>query len=338
MRPWWLSVASFCLLFCLASAPLPVGSSDAAIPIQIEEWEVPFGGHPRDPFAAGADAIWFVGQRAHYLGRFTPATGAFFKWDLPDAAGPHNLIVGSDGIVWYAGNRRGHIGRFDQQSGAFEKIAMPDAAARDPHTLVFSKDERYVWFTVQNGNFVGRLTLADRTTDLIAVPTLRARPYGIKMAPDGTPWIVLLGTNKLASVDPQTLALTEYEIPAGGARPRRLEVTSDGRVWYADYGRGYLGMYDPAAGSFKEWAMPSGANSRPYGMASNGESRVWVVETGVFPNMFVEFDTQTERFSSATRIPSGARTVRHMDFHAATQAVWFGTDANTLGRAIVGGE
>lgn len=75
-----------------------------------------------------------------------------------------------------------------------------------------------------------------------------------------------------------------------------------------------------------------------YGMASNGESRVWVVETGVFPNMFVEFDTQTERFSSATRIPSGARTVRHMDFHAATQAVWFGTDANTLGRAIVGGE
>ncbi len=119
---------------------------------------------------------------------------------------------------------------------------MPNAAARDPHTLVFSKDERYIWFTVQNGNFVGRLTLADRTTDLISVPTLRARPYGIKIAPDGVPWIVLLGTNKLASVNPQTLALTEYEIPAGGARPRRLETTSDGRVWYADYGRGYLGL------------------------------------------------------------------------------------------------
>ena len=338
MRPWWLSVWSFCFLFSLAVAPLPAGSADAPSPIQIEEWEVPFGGRPRDPFAAGADAIWFVGQGAHYLGRFTPATGAFFKWDLPDAAGPHNLIVGSDGIVWYAGNRRGYIGRFDPQSGAFENVAMPDAAARDPHTLVFSKDERHIWFTVQRGNFVGRLTLADRIVDLIAMPTPRARPYGIKIAPDGRPWIVLLGTNKLVSIDPQTLALTEYEIPAGGARPRRLEVTSDGRVWFADYSRGYLGMYDPAAGSFKEWAMPSGANSRPYGMASNGESRVWVVETGVFPNMFVEFDTQTERFSSATRIPSGARTVRHMDFHAATQAVWFGTDANTLGRAIVGGE
>lgn len=138
-------------------APLPVGAADAPNPIQIEEWEVPFGGHTRDPFAAGADTIWFVGQRAHYLGRFTPATGAFFKLDLRDAAGPHNLIVGSDGIVWYAGNRRGHIGCFDPPSGVFEKVAMPDAAARDPHTLLFSKDERYIWFTVQNGKIVGCL-------------------------------------------------------------------------------------------------------------------------------------------------------------------------------------
>ena len=126
MHPWLFSVASFCFLFCLASAPLPVGATDAPFPILIEEWEVPFGGQPRDPFAAGADAIWFVGQRAHYLGRFTPATGSFFKWDLPEAAGPHNLIVGSDGIVWYAGNHRGYIGRFDPQSSVSEKVAMPD--------------------------------------------------------------------------------------------------------------------------------------------------------------------------------------------------------------------
>ena len=112
----------------------------------------------------------------------------------------HNLIVGSDGIVWYAGNRRGYIGRFDPQSGAFENVAMPDAAARDPHTLVFSKDERHIWFTVQRGNFVGRLTLADRIVDLIAMQTRRARPYGIKIAADGRPWIVLLGTNKLVSI------------------------------------------------------------------------------------------------------------------------------------------
>src|SRR5690606_10992748 len=225
----------------------PEAAAETLNPITIDEWDVPFGGRARDPFAAGEDEVWFVGQRGHYLARFQPSTGEFFKRDLPDEAGPHNLIVGSDGIVWYAGNLRGYIGRYDPATDEIEKIEMPDPAARDPHTLVFDASEEHILFTVQGGNFVGRLTIADRAVDLIPVPTPRARPYGIKIAADGTPWIVLLGTNKIASVDPESLTLTEHEIPHAAARPRRLEITADGRIWYADTGRGYLGMYDPSA-------------------------------------------------------------------------------------------
>ena len=326
---------SIAIFFCLPISCSPVGAADAINPIEIEEWEVPYGGRPRDPFAAGGDKIWFVGQSGNYLARFTPSTGAFFKRDLSDSPGPHNLIVDSDGIVWYAGNRKGYIGRYDPASGDIETIEMPGSAARDPHTLVFDEGERHIWFTVQGGNFVGRLTIASRTVDLIEVPTSRARPYGIKLAPDGTPWIVLLGTNKLASVDPGTLGLTEHVIPARGARPRRLAVARDGRIWYADYRRGYLGRYDPKARSFREWALPSGGRSRPYGMALDNDGRIWVVETGVSPNLFVGFDTRTERVFSVTPIPSGAGSVRHMDYHAGSGAVWFGTDRNTLGRALV---
>ncbi len=304
-------------------------------PVDIQEWEVPYEGRPRDPFAASADEIWFVGQAGNYLARFTPSTGEFFKRVLPDAARPHNLIVDSAGIVWYAGNRKGYIGRYDPDSDRIEKIPMPNPAARDPHTLVFDEDERHIWFTVQGGNFVGRLTVAGRAVDLIPVPTAYARPYGIKLAPDGTPWVVLLGTNKLASIDPGTLALTEHVIPAADARPRRLEVTSDGRIWYADYRRGYLGRYNPDSKTFSEWALPSGGDSRPYGMASDERDRVWVVETGISPNQFVGFDTRTERVISVTPIPSGAGSVRHMNYHAGTGTVWFGTDRSTLGRARV---
>jgi virginiamycin B lyase len=303
----------------------PIASGDELDPVQIDEWEVPYEGRVRDPFAAGADEIWFVGQRGHYLGRFTPSTGEFFKRDLPDDAGPHNLIVGSDGIVWYAGNLAGYIGRYDPDTDRIDKIPMPDSAARDPHTLVFDEGERHIWFTVQGGNFVGRLDTEDRSVDLIEVPTPRARPYGIKIADDGTPWIVLFGTNKLASVDPQTLELTEHEIPASGARPRRLEITGDGRIWYADFSRG-----------FDEWALPSGDRARAYGMASDEQGRVWVVETGVSPNQLVGFDTDAKEIFSVTAIPSGAGAVRHMDYHMPTAGIWFGTDENTLGRARIG--
>lgn len=329
-----LAVSCLYAVFATAAA----NGAEEMNPVAIDEWQVPYDGRARDPFAAGADEIWFVGQRGHYVGRFTPSTGEFFKRDLPDSPGPHNLIVGSDGIVWYAGNLAGYIGRYDPVTDEIQKIEMPDPAARDPHTLVFDEGERHIWFTVQGGNFAGRVTLADRSVELIPVPTARARPYGIKLAPDGTPWIVLLGTNKLASIDPDTLALTEYEIPAAEARPRRLEVTSDGRIWFADFARGYLGVYDPDAEAFDEWELPSGRDSRPYGMASDEQDRIWLVETGASPNMFVGFDTRSERVFSVTAIPSGAGSVRHMDYHAPSSSVWLGTDNETLGRAIVGSE
>lgn len=325
---------SFC---CLVLAAAPLRGAEVMNPIVIEEWPNPHEGHGRDPFAAGADDIWFVGQRGHYLGRFTPSTGAFSKRDLPDSAGPHNVIVGSDGVVWYSGNLLGYIGRYDPEADEIAKIPMPDAAARDPHTLIFDAAEEHIYFTVQGGNFTGRLTLADQSVELIPVPTPRARPYGIKLAPNGTPWVVLLGTNKLASIDPETLALTEHVIPAQDARPRRLEITSDGRIWYADYARGYLGVYDPRDESFDEWALPSGDDSRPYGMASDEQDRVWVVETGVEPNLFVGFDTRAEKIFSITPIPSGAGSVRHMDYHAPSSSIWFGTDNETIGRALIGG-
>ncbi|HEX7081690.1 MAG TPA: lyase [Gammaproteobacteria bacterium] len=329
-------VAPAALSFAWLAAP-GVGAEEMN-PIEIDEWEVPFEGRARDPFAVGPDEVWFVGQRGHYLARFTPSTGEFFKRDLADEPGPHNLIVGSDGIVWYSGNLKGYIGRYDPKTDEIEMIAMPNPAARDPHTLVFDDGEEHIWFTVQGGNFVGRLTVADRSVDLIEVPTPRARPYGIKIAEDGTPWIVLLGTNKLASVDPETLELTEHVIPAEGARPRRLEITSDGRIWYADFARGYLGSYDPKTDEFAEWALPSGEDSRPYGMASDERDRVWVVETGVTPNQFVGFDTRTEQVISVTEIPSGGGSVRHMYYHMPSASIWFGTDEETLARAVVGSE
>lgn len=305
-------------------------------PVEIREWEVPYkGGRPRDPFAAGEDEVWFVGQVNGYLARLTPSSGAFFRRDLGEGAGPHNLIVDDSGIVWFAGNRNAYIGRYNPKTDEIERIEMPHKKAKDPHTLVFNADQSQIWFTVQHGNLIGRLAVADRAVDLIPVPSVGARPYGIKVAPDGTIWIVLLGTNKLASVNPETLALTEHTIPADEARPRRLEITEDGRVWYSDYTRGKLGCYDPKTRVFTEWSLPSGEQSLPYGTALDGEGRVWVVETGVQPNQFVGFDTKTEEIVSVTPVPSGGGTVRHMMYDPQTDAIWFGADTGTIGKAEV---
>ena len=306
--------------------------------VDIREWEVPWSeSRPRDPYVEPSGRVWFVGQRGHYVASLDPDSGEFKRYDLDPGTGPHNLIVAGDGLdaaVWYAGNRATHIGRLDPATGKIEKFVMPVEEARDPHTLVFDATGD-IWFTVQGGNYVGRLNTMSGEVSLIDVPTRLARPYGIKLNSKDEPWVVEFGSNKLARIDRKGLALEEIELPNSASRPRRLAITSDDSIWYGDYALGRLGRYDPETGAFKEWDLPSGNDSKPYGIAVDKNDRIWVVETGVQPNRFVGFDTASEEFLGGTDIPSGGGTIRHMYYHEPGGAIWFGTDTNYVGRAKV---
>jgi len=322
----FMSLTAAAVLFAL-----PTGVVQAADAVEIKEWEVPWeSSRPRDPWVLSADEVWFVGQRAHYAATFNPKTGEFKKYDLPDNAGPHTVIADERG-AWYAGNLAQHIGFIDAETKEIEQIPVPGEGRRDSHTMAFdSKDN--IWFTTQGGNQIGYLDTASRDISLHEVATKNARPYGIVVHND-QPWATLFGTNKLATVVDGDIK--EIDLPREDARPRRLAVTADGMVWYVDYAQGYLGRYNPTNGAIDEWRAPAAADSRPYGMAADKDGRLWFVETGVQPNRFVGFDPSNEQFMTPVEIGSGGGTVRHMYYDEATNSVWFGTDANTLGRATL---
>ena len=306
--------------------------------VEIREWLVPWSNsRPRDPYVDSAGRVWFVGQAGHYVANLQPETGEFIRYDLGPGTGPHNLIVAEDGssrTIWYAGNLKAHIGKLNPDTGKIAKIKMPDEKARDPHTLVFDSAGD-IWFTVQGGNFVGKLAVESGEVTLLAVPTKRSRPYGIVINSKDEPWVVEFGSNKLIRIERSTMTVEEIELPNDKSRPRRLQITSDDNVWYVDYALGMLGRYEPDEKRFTEWQMPSGKKSYPYGMAVDKYDRLWFVETGISPNRFVGFDTASEKFLAATNIPSGAGSVRHMYYFQPTGEVWFGTDTNYVGRAKV---
>lgn len=320
------------LLGWLLSGLLMTSLAQAEPTVEITEWEVPYEDSlPRDPWVGGPDLIWFVGQTDDYVGSLKPSTGEFKRYDLPEGAGPHTVISNKKG-VWYAGNRAGHIGLLDPTTGKIEKITLPGDGQRDVHTMDFTSDGN-IWFTVQHGNQIGYLNTKTREIKLHEVPTSGARPYGLIVHND-LPWVALFGTNKLATIDAQG-KVTEVVLPREEARPRRLAVTENGVVWYMDYAAGYLGRYNPQTTAIDEWKMPSGADSRPYAMANDDQGRLWFVETGVMPNRLVGFDPETEKFIKGVEIPSGGRTVRHMVFDPRQKTIWFGTDTNTIGKAVV---
>jgi virginiamycin B lyase len=160
-----------------------------------------------------------------------------------------------------------------------------------------------------------------------------ARPYGIVVDTDDRPWIAFMGTNAIGTVDPKTNLLRILKTPDPASRIRRIGITSDGRIWWTDAARGFLGTYDPRDETMKQWRSPGGEEAGLYAMAVDARDRVWFVETGSSPNRFVGFDPAAEAFVANEPVPSGGGSVRHMVFDPETSAVWFGTDAHTIGRA-----
>jgi virginiamycin B lyase len=169
--------------------------------------------------------------------------------------------------------------------------------------------------------------------DLVPVPTSNSRPYGIVVDSEDRPWVSEFAGGKIATIDPVTLDLREYELGSAETRPRRLMITTDGGIWYVDFAGGVLGRLDRETGAVREYELPGGARARPYGMVVDEDDIIWLVETGLQPNRFVGFDTKAEELVSVTDIPSGAGSVRHMYYDQERREVWFGTDSNTVGRA-----
>src|SRR5262245_18871243 len=181
---------------------------------KIELWPVPTpGSRPHDPLATRDGAIWYTGQLSGKLGRLDPKTGAIKEYPLktPQTA-PHGLVEDKDGNIWFTGNHMSLIGKLDPKTGDVTEYKMPDPKAKDPHTLAID-DNGIVWFTVQNGNMIGRLDSSSGAIKLVTSPTPNSRPYGLLINSKGIPVLVEFGTNKIANVDPNTMAIKEYALP-----------------------------------------------------------------------------------------------------------------------------
>jgi virginiamycin B lyase len=124
------------------------------------------------------------------------------------------------------------------------------------------------------------------------------------------PFFAEFGSNRIASIDPDTMSIHEFVLPDPASRPRRIGISSDDAIWFSDYSRGSLGRFDPKTGTTREWPSPGGPGSQPYGITVLDDI-VWYSESGVRPNTLVRFDPKSQKFQTWP-IPSGGGVVRNM--------------------------
>jgi len=333
MRPLKIALALSLAVSPFVVRPAAAQADRTAAASVPKLWSTPWDGRPRDPFADQKGNVWFVGQAGNYIGRLDPKTGEFKRYEIESGTHPHNLVVNAKGEVWFTGNANGTIVRLDPATGKTTAIPVPNGV-RDPHTMTFDHNGD-AWFTAQGAGYIGKLTTADGKIRLWKMEG-NSRPYGILIDSKGRPWFDLFGTNKIGTIDPKSGEFHAYTLPNDRARPRRIAITPDDVIWYGDYTRGYLGRLDPKSGKVDEWALPSGGMSMPYAMTSDDRGRVWLAETGPQPNRLVAFDPSQRKFTETIPIPANsANTIRHMTFDKSTRQIWFGGDANMVGRVHV---
>lgn len=295
----------------IASEPPKSPAAVADLRFTIHEWDVPSkGGHPHDPAVGSDGSLWFTEQMVSKLGRLDPKTGEMKEFPLKGPNdGPHGLVADRDGNIWYTGNFAAYIGKLNPRTGEVTQYKMPDAKAEDPHTAVFDS-HGILWFTVQVGNMVGRLDPQTGKIELKQPPTANSHPYCIAVNSKGIPFFCEFNSNKMASINPKTMQITEYPLPAT-ARPRRMGIAADDTIYFSDFAAGNLGHLDPVTGAVKMWPSPGGPKSQPYGMVITPDGMVWYSESGVKPNTLIRFNPKTEEFARAA-IPSGGGTVRNI--------------------------
>lgn len=213
------------------------------------------------------------------------------------------------GNIWFTANFARYIGKLDSRTGKVTEYKMPTEKADDPHSAAFDA-HGVLWFISQSGNRVRRLEPNTGKIELQEVPTESALPYGIQINSRGVPVFCELGTNKMASIDPKTMKITEYALPES-ARPRRLAIAADDTVYFTDFKSGHLGRLNMSTGEVKMYTSPGGSESNPYGIAITTDGMVWYSESGVNPNSIIRFEPKTETFAKAN-IPSSGGAVRNM--------------------------
>ncbi|MEQ8861500.1 MAG: carboxypeptidase regulatory-like domain-containing protein [Pseudomonadales bacterium] len=205
--------------------------------------------------------------------------------------GPHSLdLRRQDGryYVTNAGSRS--IGVFNPGTREWEPSYFIDAetGANYPHTIRVDK-KGIVWFTLAGSEHVGRLDPDSGKIDILKLPNVvpggisgGTQPYGIDINPvDDRMWYGRLFGDRIGTVDPVSLEITEYDSPVRG--PRRMRFDEDGVLWVTGYSEGELARVDVSKGfESKVYAMPEfapGYRPAPYALGVHPDTQdIWVNE------------------------------------------------------------
>ena len=148
----------------------------------------------------------------------------------------------------------------------------PVPAGSHPHDVAPAADGG-VWYTAQTAGALGHLDPVTGKTRYVELGE-RSAPHGVIVGPDGAPWVTDGGLNAIVRVDPRSMSVQRYPLPAdrGWANLNTATFDHRGILWFTGQG-GVYGRLDPKTGKVEVFDAPRG--SGPYGICTTPSGSVY---------------------------------------------------------------
>ena len=294
----------------LPDVDLPVGGKFSGLALPIGVFSGKHGPHSTAETEDGK--IWITNSLSSRLMAYSPEDNKFETFDIgADSMYLHTIRADKKGRLWFTVVASNQVGVFDPKTKQLDLLDLPaNGIARwVTDAMLPTLAEVGSWFPRENIPIKwSHHKIFNMGREVMNFP------YGIDINPkDGSAWYVKLYANKIGRVDPDTLAIEEFDTPAVG--PRRPRFASDGMMWIPGFDTGVLVRFNPETREFKEFKLPTLAPNEyetPYALNVHPVTGVVWMTSNQSDRIF-SFDPKTEGFTSYP-LPTRVSFLRDMVF------------------------
>ncbi len=301
----------------------------------VTEWNV--GQGPQELAMGPAGGVYFTERWADHIGRILPS-GNFYTSEAAGATGSEPMGVACDttgvGTLWYTQRSAGKLTRLTLGGLLFDVLMGQSpttrSASRSATALVPTTTTVAPNVTPGNPYLPPGIALAPSTTSgpyieyTIGGGADRLRDLAI--APDGTIF-VSTETRSIRQFNPSAATVLYHDLPADSTS-YLVDVDTAGQVWFTESIGGRIGCLDPSSGDVVEWAI---AGSQTLGIVVAPDGTAWFTDrTG---SRIGHLDPSTNVVTLYALAAGSGPTDIAID---AAGDVWFVTEANGVGRLVLG--
>jgi len=180
---------------------------------------------------------------------------------------PVGLAIAADGAAWYTDAAASQIQRI-APGGEVTSFALDTPITK--LGKIATAPDGSVWFAEATAYSITRLHNGRLKRHVIG--SVRAEPYGVAVAADGTVWATLRAGNQLLRIAPDG-TMNTFDIPTRGSSPTDVVVDSSGDVWFLEFRGNRIGRF--SQGRIEEFPVGEGLTAGLTGLAVAPDGAVW---------------------------------------------------------------